>query len=875
MANIGLTISLDATKAINDAGKLGAELVQANINGTNITVGNPQQVHAVVNQAQYLNQILKSILISSQKLNISLAKTGKLMAQAQPHNYSSSQVAEFDKIIESSQKAIQQIQYGFVPTVKNIAPAADQAASAVTKTGEKATAAATKSTRSWSGFFKQTKQGIRTFEALSRSLFSPITVAILAFEAVVKTFTYFWNNLTQSIDKMTTRSQSAIKAIQQTRKKVEEKTKAATQLIKKLQELNDVQELSIDQQRLAQSIVNKLNRQYKDLNITIDQTTGKYQNLYEAQIKIDQENRKSQANALRGQINAQRDIVNAALANTFGRGISLDKNINGSDFFSLAENLGGTLGSQNADLLARKWNTKDLQQQLQVIDQLIQGLSSSDTVIKNAPEAREALATLIDYKRQLQDLNSVDTQIIDANNRLAQSFNKQAEAIKNTRDQIAELTKQYEDQQRENSLAGLDPEDRANALRAEVEQLEKRNDSLLKAKELGQSQAKSVKDRADMSRQMLTDVQNALRTSQNEVNKKAEQLNKQRKELSKLVTEYESTTTSNSFGSPSVAEHQARQRRRVLEKQIEKAKAAELKLSSQLNDLEKQRDGWRKRAEDFELQHEKNQSQNLKYEQGIANIEKQRQQNLNAIQTKQQQIAEIEKQIQEERARAAAQEADNLQKQADAIDGIYKSYQKQLEAYNKDPFQLKLEDALANAQKAKGADLTRQQIDQITFYVTQLEKMIQLEKQREQIKRQQQAIEELFTNYQNTQTEQYLKLVGQQKQSLLLEAKINAEKAKGAKLTEEELQALKNYVEVDSLLSEFREGQKLNIGKQSVITNDIARKGGWASSVVVDHAQDINKQILDVQKTQVSLMDKINETMKTSNELLKQFSVIQ
>ena len=118
-------------------------------------------------------------------------------------------------------------------------------------------------------------------------------------------------------------------------------------------------------------------------------------------------------------------------------------------------------------------------------------------------------------------------------------------------------------------------------------------------------------------------------------------------------------------------------------------------------------------------------------------------------------------------------------------------------------------------------------------------------------------------------------ILGNKKDNLLLELQINAEKIRGRKLTEDQVKALKSYVDVMGAQDQFKENQKLNFQTNGVISNDIARKGGWASSVVVDRAQDINKQILNVQKSQVEFLAKLNETMDKSNELLKQFSVIQ
>lgn len=876
-ANINLHVNLDAVKSIEQASKLYT-IVQATVNSAPITVGNPAQIKASADQATVLNDVIKQIAISTQRLNISLAKTAKLMVQANPSQIANSDqiTAQFDNIIAGSQKSIQQLQQMVVPAVQAIQKPAEAAGQAVEQTGQ----AAQNQTKKFSSLLKLLGKGARenysNFSAIANSFFSPITLAIIAFEAAVKTFTYLWNNLTQSIQKMTTRGQAAIKAIQRKHKAIEQETKASSDLVKQLEELNKEQNLSIDQQRLAQSIIARLNKQYKDLGITLDETTGKYKGLYEAQRKIDQRNKQSQANALKQEISAQREIVNAALANAFGRGINLDDIVKGSDFFNLAEKIGGTLGAENADILAKKWNTHDLQKQLEVIDQLIQGLSSSDSVLKNGPEAREALATLIDYRKQLEELNSVDTQIIDANKRLADSFKQQTDALKQTKEQIEDLTKDYEAQQRANSLAQLDPEDRVNAIRAEVEALEKRNEVIQKAQEYGKDKTNDSAINSQTNKNLLQRSQKMLKSSEDAVKATQQKMEKNREIIASLfdkIKKWQSDQTQ--VGDNFYVNQQSAAKAQQYLKQLNQKVAENKQLQQDLVQKQNRLNEIKKTTEELEVDYQKSQTVTLEHEQALANLEKERQENLNAIQEKTKQIADLEKEIQEarrkaeEEAEAAAQaEADRLLKQQETIDNINKSYQKQLEAYNKTPLQQQIEDALQGAEKAKGTDLTREEIDNIVFYVTQLQKMKQLEEERQKIAEQQKAIEELFASYQEKQTLDYMKMVGQQKEAVLLEAKLNAEKAKGAKLTDAEVASLKQYLEVDDLISQFKENQKVELDKPEVITNDLARKGGWASSVVVDRSVDINEQILKVEQSQKDILTNIKD-------LVDKYSVIQ
>lgn len=797
-ANVKINVNLDASQAQQAAGQLGQQLAQASINGANIQVGNPAQTKATKDEAVQLNQTLKQLLISVQRLNIALAKSAKLMAEVnkgkgRPSQAKTDAIKQFDNMIAASEAAIKSYQQ-LAPAVQSVQKPAEDTAKKINDVGNKTEEAASKG-RKFKGFLSETKKEMQTFETLANSFFSPITIALIAFEAVVKTFTYFWDNLTESIQKMTIRSQAAIKAIDRKQKALDKEARASQDLVKQLEDLNKQQNLSIDQQRLAESIISKLNKQYKDLGITLDETTGKYIGLYEAQRKIDQRNRQSQATSLKGQIDAQRDVVNAALANAFGRGINLDNVVKGSDFFTLAEVLGKTLGAENADILARKWNTKDLEKQLEVIDQLIQGLSTSNQVLKNGPEARQALATLIDYKKQLQELNSVDTQIIDANKRLEESFKGVKDSIQKTKDEIEQLVKSFEDQQRENSLAQLDPEDRANALRAEVAQLEKRNEVLEEAQKLGQKE--SDKHNADNFDDLinLEAAQDDLRRLESQKEQLNQQIAEQTQKFSNLMEKARGVDTNDQFGDVFVQNKDATQKQQDYIDQANKAAEKAKELQEQLNQTTSELNSKKEETKQLEVDYQQSQQKSLEYEQGLANLEKQRQENLNAIQAKQQQIANIEAQLEEARRKAEEAEAEKLQRQQDAIKGVFRGYEEK-------------------------------------------------------------------------QSVEYLKVVGLQKQAVLLEAQLNAEKAKGAKLTEEEVESLKQYLNVDDMLSQFKNNEKLDIGRETVITNDLARKGGYASSVVVDRSVDVNQQILSVQKSQQQLMTDIKD-------LVKQYSVIQ
>lgn len=722
--------------------------------------------------------------------------------------------------------------------MSQVANATEQVANSTAKAGKTSEENISKITRGFNSITGASTKALSQVKNFAKGMVSIWTGIVVAVELAATTFKYFFTNLTESIDKMTTRGQNAIKVAQKNLKAVEQRTKASNELIDKLEKLNSLQTINTDEQRLAQAVVAKLTKEYGDLGITLDQTTGKYNGLYEARMRVDQLERKAAATTLKKQIEAQRDIVNASLAKTFGRGVSLDKTVSGSDFFSFAEEMGMTLGSQNADLLAKKWNSRDLNKQIEVIDQLIQGLSQSDKVLQNAPQAREAMQTLKDYKQQLLDLNSLNTQFVDAEQRLTDSFKAQRDAIEKTRQAVEALQKSYEQQQRANSLAGLDPQDRANALRGEVELLNKKNQIIDQAIELGEQEAKTQQ----------TNVEN-LKKQLDQKRKQALELDAQNQKDRALIDQI-----NNQSSDPTKTNFHYRD---------ERIKAVNARLVPRQNQLKQVK----QELEQIQIQYQEANSSALNYQQAIVKLGEQRQKNLNDIQLKQQQILEINKQIEETRRRAEEAEQQRLQKQQEAIDGVTSSLEKQLEDYNKSDLQKQIESQLAAARNAKGGDLTQDEVDRITFLVTQLHKMKQLEQNRKKTADQQNSLEEIFKGYEQSNMIAQLKKNGLIKEAVLLEAKLNAEKRLGRKLTEDEYQSLKNYVEQQMALQQTQNQIMKSINYrtrdrgQRIITNQLAQKGGFASSVVVDRARDVSKQILAAEIRQYEIQNQIKRTL--------------
>nr|DAM63932.1 MAG TPA: chromosome segregation protein [Caudoviricetes sp.] len=106
---------------------------------------------------------------------------------------------------------------------------------------------------------------------------------------------------------------------------------------------------------------------------------------------------------------------------------------------------------------------------------------------------------------------------------------------------------------------------------------------------------------------------------------------------------------------------------------------------------------------------------------------------------------------------------------------------------------------------------------------------------------------------------QAMKAAGFGKEAAQLEALRNAEKTKGSKLTKEEIAQVKKLSDLQYELSNMN--MKVSLGR-GTMTNELASRGGFASSVVTDSKTDINNQILTVQKAQEAILKQITTELK-------------
>ena len=158
---------------------------------------------------------------------------------------------------------------------------------------------------------------------------------------------------------------------------------------------------------------------------------------------------------------------------------------------------------------------------------------------------------------------------------------------------------------------------------------------------------------------------------------------------------------------------------------------------------------------------------------------------------------------------------------------------------------------LINELKAKGINVDEEELKK------NKEKYAELLKQ----KKEQQELNlkgSLKSQGENLQI-QAMKAAGFGKEAAQLEALRNAEKTKGAKLTKDEIAQVKRLSDLQYELSNMN--MNVSIGR-GTMTNELASRGGFASSVVTDSKTDVNNQILTVQKAQEALLKQIEAELK-------------
>lgn len=112
----------------------------------------------------------------------------------------------------------------------------------------------------------------------------------------------------------------------------------------------------------------------------------------------------------------------------------------------------------------------------------------------------------------------------------------------------------------------------------------------------------------------------------------------------------------------------------------------------------------------------------------------------------------------------------------------------------------------------------------------------------------------------NALVNQAMRQAGFLKQAAQMEAIRNAEKIKGAKLTEDEISMIKQLSDIQTQMADPM--NTLNLNGFDTKTNELTARGGFSTGAVVTNKDVVNKQIRDFNQRQVQILNNIYETLK-------------
>ena len=122
------------------------------------------------------------------------------------------------------------------------------------------------------------------------------------------------------------------------------------------------------------------------------------------------------------------------------------------------------------------------------------------------------------------------------------------------------------------------------------------------------------------------------------------------------------------------------------------------------------------------------------------------------------------------------------------------------------------------------------------------------------------ALKQSFQDQGNALVNQAMRQAGFLKQAAQMEAIRNAEKIKGAKLTEDEISMIKQLSSLQTQLNDPM--NKLDLNNFDTKTNELTARGGFSTGAVVTNKDIVNKQIRDFNQRQVQILNNIYETLK-------------
>jgi hypothetical protein len=629
---------------------------------------------------------------------------------------------------------------------------------------------------------------------------NPMSAAIAAITALVAVGVKLWDKLTMSAEEY---AQKASFEFEQAQKKFSDLTneqKEDTGYLDRLKQISQEENISNAVKAEAISIIQSLTDRYGDLGISIDLTTGKIIGLEQGMTKANQKMLEFSKEAKKLELNKAENVADSKIGL-----ISKGKRLNSG--FTPADFGGKSFGTS----MAHRWAGYDVSNKGGIEDLATSFLSSN--------KIKDMAKQVLDLREKMKETNDPAALKIlqakeDGMKRLIRLQLKLevAEKMASKTAGDAELSQKWRDASLAIQELILKQKEYNNLTR------EGDKTGTISPEEIANHTAKVSKTQSDTEAQRQRQKQysedaDTLRENQRiedvSGGDKLKKVEQKIKVVADLKIESQNTL-------------------KDLEQKL-------VPVQQKINDLlKKQKDGVITPEETKELLSltEESANLNLKIETCKANIKKH-------------ELEEIK----------LAQEKDAIEKErkkyiddmVSALDNESSILSLRLKGLDEEAAKLEL----INQLKGKGIELSNED----------LQKIIDKKKALGGLK-----LQDYFQNQNESLDIQEKKANGQGKEALRLEVLRNAEKIKGGKLTEEEIKNAERLADRQWKLQNRSGKSESNGYKQTLnirgeLTNDLARRGGFTSSVVSDPMRSINQQLLQIQKSQNNILSNINGKM--------------
>ena len=636
---------------------------------------------------------------------------------------------------------------------------------------------------------------------------NPMAAAIAAITALVAVGVKLWDKLTLSAEEY---AKKASFEFEQAQKKFNDLTNAQKEdsgYLDRLKEISQEENISNSLKTEAISIIQSLTDRYGDLGISIDVTTGKIHGLDEGMAKANKKMSEFAKEAKRIELRKAESVANSKIG-LIDKGRGLYSNFTPFDFG----------GHSYGTALAHKWAGSEL--------------SNEGGIEKLATNSRNS--EIVNMAKQILDLRKKMGEVINPD---SEEFNpKSLQFLKQREEGLKNLIRLQFKLEVANEMASetaksSDLSEKWREASLAIQEV------ILKQKEYNELAREGDKTGTISPEEIAIHVANVSKTQRNI----EEQRQKQKQYSEETNALIENQRIEDASGGDKL---------KKVEQKIDVV--ADLKIESQntLKDLEqelapvqeninallkKTKAGLITLEETQKLLSltEESANLNLKIETSKANIIKYE---FEEVKLAQEKIA-----IEKERKKHIDDILLSLENESDILS---------LRINGLDDEAEELE--LINQLKSKGVELSNEDLRIIIDKKKALNSL---------------KLRDYFQNENKSLDIQGMKENGELREVLRLEVLRNAEKIKGGKLTKEELKNVERLADRQFELQNRSGKIELNGYKQTLnirgeLTNELARRGGFTSSVVSDPMWTINQQLLQVQKSQNNILSSIRDDIK-------------